>query len=39
VGGQLHFSGSHGGSAVVGGHWHSWVVMKVSGGEECSWQW
>ena len=30
--------GSHGGSGVVGGHWHSWAVMKVGGGEEHGWQ-
>ena len=33
MGGQLHFLGSCGGSAVIGGHWCSWAVMKVSGGE------
>jgi len=32
VGGQLCFSGGHGGSAVIGGCWHLWVVTKVSGG-------
>jgi len=31
-------SGSHGGSGVIGGHWRSWVVMKVGGGEERGWQ-
>ena len=40
------FLGSRGGSAVVGGHWHSWeitraVVVKsvVGGGDEHGWWW
>jgi len=31
------FLGGHGGSVVIGGRWHSWAVMKVSGGEERGW--
>jgi len=38
VGGWLHFSGGCGGSGVVGGRWHSWVVTKVGGGEEHGWR-
>jgi len=37
VGGQLRFLGGGGGSAVVGGCWHLWVVTKVGGGEEHGW--
>jgi len=28
VGGWLRFLGGHGGSVVIGGHWHSWAVTK-----------
>jgi len=31
-------SGGRGGSGVVGGHWHSWAVTKVGGGEERGWR-
>jgi len=34
VGGQLHFLGSCGGSAVVGGHWCSWVVKSIVGSSD-----
>jgi len=40
VGGWLCFAGGRGGSVVIGGHWCSWVVTKVGGGEGCGWrQW
>ena len=46
VGGQLCFLGSHGGSAVVGGHWHLWVIMRavvvksmVGGSDKHGWWW
>jgi len=46
VGGQLCFLGSHGGSAVIGGCWHSWVIRRavvvksmVGGGDEHGWWW
>ena len=38
VGGRLRFSGSRGGSGVVGGRWRSWAVTKVGGGEERGWR-
>jgi len=38
VGGRLHFLGGRGGSGVIGGHWRSWAVMKVGGGEERGWR-
>jgi len=38
VGGHLHFLTGHGGGAVIGGHGHSWVVTKGSGGDEHGWQ-
>ena len=39
VGSCLCFLSGYGGSVVVGGHWHLWMVMKGSGGDKHGWQW
>ena len=46
VGGWLHFLGSRGGGAVIGGHWRSWAITRVvvvksvvSDGDEHGWWW
>jgi len=46
VGGWLHCLGSRGGSVVIGGCWHSWVITRVvvvksmvGGGDEHGWWW
>jgi len=46
VGGRLHFLGSCGGGAVVGGHWRSWAITRavvvksvVGGSDEHGWWW
>jgi len=46
VGGQLRFLGGRGGSAVIGGHWHLWAIMRavvvksvVGGSDKHGWWW
>jgi len=46
VGGWLCFLGGYGGSAVVGGCWHSWAITRVvvvksvvGGGDKHGWWW